>query len=174
MEGSVFRNLPAMFLSLAIVVVSEPTMATAGKSRDMHRAGIQCTPYGESSPQGPRNYAVSEIGKRGVPALKKNQLKMLSSIRKYVRSSTLRFTFIDDDLVVFDAVDGPCFDGGAPGYPVLNGACDEYYQPGEDPRKTVPAPGCIGPPRPWIASDKNLPGDPGVWSRLRPSPTSKP
>jgi hypothetical protein len=174
MEGSAFRNFSIVGLSLAIVIVAEPTMTNAISSHGVHQSGIQCRPYGENSPQGPRNYSVAEIGRRGVPMLTSSQLKMLSSIRKFVKSTTLRFSFISGDFIVFDAIDGACFDGGAPGYPVLNGACNEYYQPGEDPRKTVPAPGCIGPPRPWISSDKGLPGDPRVWSQSRPGPTSKP
>jgi len=153
-------------LIATLVIVAEPTMTRVrNMNEDIGTIGVQCIPYGETHPEGPRNYSIFDIGKRGVPILTKKQRKMLSSIREYVKSPTLRFTFIYDDLVVFDATDGPCFDGGAPGYPVLNGACNEYYQPGEDPRKTVPAPGCIGPPRPWISSDKGLPGDPGVWSR---------
>ena len=161
-------NLSAAAFVTALIIVAEPTMIRAANvNGSSSLVGVQCTPYGEKRPQGPRNYSVFEIGKRGVPELTRDQRKMLASIRKFVRSRSLRFTFIESDFVVFDAVDGPCFDGGAPGYPVLNGACNEYYEPGEDPRKTAPAPGCIGPPRPWIPSDKGLPGDPRVWTRVR-------
>lgn len=69
---------------------------------------------------------------------------MATAHRLLLQIAGFSFTFIPGDLVIFDAVDGPCFDGIAPGYPVINGACDEFYQPGDDPTKTVPAPDCVG------------------------------
>lgn len=164
-----FLRLLTILLALVLTGGHDKAGGSSGSiakhNMPKHSPGIQCKPYLETTPQGPRNYSVAEIGNPGIPKLTRRQLKSISSIKQYISSPFLRFAFVSDELIVFDAVDGPCFDGGAPGYPVLNGDCNEYYQPGEDPRTTVAAPGCIGPPRPWIPSDKGLPGDPRIWSR---------
>ena len=127
--------------------------------------GHQCIPYGETRPRGPVIYRTRDIGKRGVPKLDKHEALAVESIAHYIKSEKLRFAILGGGIVIFYAQAGDCVDG-APGYFVLNGACNEYYQPGEDPEDTHPAPGCIGPPRPWIRSDRVLHGDPTAWSRL--------
>jgi hypothetical protein len=115
--------------------------------------GIRCqiTPavYGAT----PASYSASDAARRGVPSLTSSQMKTLHTIEWYVHSSTLRFAFADRESVVYDADKGPCI-VSAPGYFVLNGACNEYYMP-SDPNRTVPlSGGCFEPPRPWVPSDK--------------------
>ena|ERR1017187_8724293 len=99
----------------------------------------------------PISYQVSDVGKTRVPALNHHEMALLKKIEHYVHSQTLRFEFITNKLdrhrmIFFDAVQGACI-GNAPGYHVLNGACNEYYEPGENPRYTVGIPSCdILPP----------------------------
>jgi len=103
----------------------------------------------------PLSYLVSDIGKHGVPQLNAPERAMIERIRRYVRSKTLRFAWVEDSTtmgepIVFDAYDGPC-EGWAAGYAVLNGACNEYYEPGENPYSTHAVPGCYrSSPRPWM------------------------
>ena len=57
------------------------------------------------------------------------------------------------EFIVFDATDGAC-EVWAPGYKVLNGGCNEFYEPGENPYYTHPAPECfpedVNPP--WMTA----------------------
>jgi hypothetical protein len=71
---------------------------------------------------------------------------------RYVHPSTLRFAFIGGEFIVFDAAQGPCAPY-APGYSVLNGACNEMYSPTDNFKSTAGVPGCAMAPRPWIAHD---------------------
>jgi hypothetical protein len=124
--------------------------------------GQRCIPYGETQSTGPVIYHVADIGRRGVPVLTPSQKRSISAITRYLKSPHLRFVLLDRQFVVFNAFRGPCvYD--APGYQVLNGFCNEYYQPGRDPDHTHPVAGCIGPPRPWAPADRGLPGDPNFW-----------
>jgi hypothetical protein len=158
---------------IAMAGCSEKTSAQPGPSdgaqpteppKDGVRRGLghQCVPYDLMRATGPIIYRVADVGRRGVPKLDKHERDEIRTISKFVRSRYLRFAVLGGDVVVFNAFRGDCvYD--APGYPVLNGACNEYYQPGLDPNVTHPMPGCLGPPRPWVASDKGLPGDPSFW-----------
>ncbi len=122
---------------------------------------VQCmgnTPPGETpNPEPPpKSYLVSDIGKRGVPHLNAQRRALIGRIRRQLHSQTLRFAFVDDfprdsDFIVYDATDGPCTVASL-GYPVLNGACNEYYKPGEIPYATFPAPDACyrATPRPWM------------------------
>jgi hypothetical protein len=135
-----------------------PRVAKAGP-------GVQCTPYGEERPRGPRSYRVEDLGRPGVPHLNADERGTITLIRRYVHRKTLRFAFVGGSMIVFDARFGPCW-GVAPGYFVLNGFCNEYYEPGENPASTHGIPGpCSGPRRPWKPEDNGLPGDPRAWSR---------
>ena len=102
------------------------------------------------------SYLVSDIGKPGMPRLSVSERAMIERVRRYVHSRTLRFAWVDHSTtmgepIVFDAYDGPC-EVWAGGYQVLNGFCNEYYEPGENPYSTHAAPGgCYrAPPRPWM------------------------
>ncbi len=123
----------------------------------LSKVGVQCSAW---TPQGiapdpadvQTSYQVSDVGKPGVPTLSDDERSLLREIGHYVRSKTLRIAFLDNErdhhrMIVFDAVRGSCMDE-APGYKVLNGACNEYYEPGETPRWTHATPYCDAPP-PW-------------------------
>lgn len=107
----------------------------------------------------PQSYNVSDIGKRGFPALKAREATLIKRIHHYVRSATLRIAWVDDattprGFIVFNAVHGPCYP--APWYEVLNGTCNEIYEPGENPYFTVAAPYCVPiEKRPWLRRNVN-------------------
>lgn len=103
--------------------------------------GTQCTPYGQTKSSGPKSYLVADVGKGGVPVLSIRNRWTIQRIEASHHSPTLRFAILDK-LIVFDARHGPCYDV-AGGYPVLNGACNEFYEPGEDPTQTKAAMGCL-------------------------------
>ena len=96
------------------------------------------------------SYRADDVGRPGVPRLTDDQRRVLAKIRRYLHSKTLRFAFVGGSMIVFDARYGPCWDV-APGYKVLNGACNEYYEPGEEPASTFGIPGCYETPPPWKA-----------------------
>ena len=116
----------------------------------------------------PPSYRAADIGKAGVPTPHTRDLRMLRRIQRYVHSKTLRFTDLAGEFLVYDAKDGPCI-GSAPGYFVLNGACNEYYMPSSERDYTVAVPGCLDAPRPWIPHDRGQ-GTSAAWGT--PSPTS--
>jgi hypothetical protein len=119
-------------------------------------SGIECVPYGQRKVSPPPSYAVSDIGLPGVPVLSRDQLRLIHRIRTYVKSTHLRFVWYSSSyFMLYDAVAGVCVDT-APGYPVLNGYCNEYYEPGEDPKQTTSVPDCTeeAKSRPWM---KGLP-----------------
>ena len=101
---------------------------------------------------GPPSYRFRDIGKPDVIRLSKAQLALVRGIAHYVTSDTLRFAFIGKEFIVYDAVYGPCA-GGAPGYWVLNGGCNEYFSPTDDFNTTHGVDSCWGPRRPWIKND---------------------
>lgn len=122
--------------------------------------GIACSLDGETSPV---SFLASDVGKPRVPVLSPSELRMLHAIMQYVHVPTLRFVFLrakTHRFIVFDAVAGPC-QAGAPGYFVLNGGCNMYYQPPLDFKSAHATPGCFMPPRPWIPHDR---GRRGSWS----------
>jgi hypothetical protein len=108
-----------------------------------------CVVDGVSSPP---SYLVRDIGKPDVPKLTAAQLAMVRKIRVYVHPTTLRFANVAGEFIVFDASRGPC-ETSAPGYSVLNGACNEMYSPTDNFDGTRAVPGCWNAPRPWIVHD---------------------
>jgi hypothetical protein len=100
---------------------------------------------------GTPSYALADLKKPGTPVLSGKDLRIAAAIAKYDHSKFLRFAVLDDgSLVVFDATAGPCF-GGAPGYWVLNGSCNDEYSPVDG---EAPGPGpCRNTRRPWMPAD---------------------
>lgn len=94
----------------------------------------------------PQSYRIADIGKPGFPKLAPDELAMVRRIQRYIHSSTLRIAWVvqsttPNGFIVFNATDGPC-EVWAAGYKVLNGGCNEFYQPGENPYNTHPVPDC--------------------------------
>jgi hypothetical protein len=138
--------------------------------------GIACDVWnpGEQKRTTPPSYLVADIGKAGVPRPAPNDLRTVRQIQHYVHVETLRFVYAAGEFMVYDAVYEPCA-GFAPGYFVLNGGCNEYYMPASTSDFSIPVPGCLGPPRPWMPADRSRAlGDASRWShyektiRLRP------
>jgi hypothetical protein len=132
------------------------------------RYGTSCmgnTPPGTTpNPRpAPQSYLASDIGKPGFPKLRPDEARLVARIRRYIRSGDLRIAWLDrattpNNFIVFDANDGPC-EVQAGGYSVLNGGCNELYQPGENPYSTHAGSGCYPVKRPWM--DRQLRGDRG-------------
>jgi hypothetical protein len=83
----------------------------------------------------PMSYAATDLGKRDVPEPTLRETAILRRIAQQLRSSTLRFAWVDGanqrrEFIVYDAPDGPC---ALDHYEVLNGSCNRYYMPGENP-----------------------------------------
>lgn len=103
----------------------------------------------------PQSYSVGDIGKPGFPRLASDEFAMVRRIEHYVHSRTLRVAWVGstttNGLIVFDATDGPC-EVWAGGYKVLNGGCNEFYEPGENPYFTHTVPECYSRDAhpPWI------------------------
>lgn len=101
----------------------------------------------------PESFRLADVGRRGVPALSPAERRLVARIERYTADRpTLRFARVDattaNGFIVFDALDGPC--GTSRPYEVLNGSCNEFYEPGENPYHTMPAPGCFPQKRPWM------------------------
>jgi hypothetical protein len=108
-----------------------------------------CHPYADYAPgRGAWNYLIEEANKPGTPALTQRELAQLRAVKKRHPSRFLRFAVLNvpqlggyfREFVIFDATDGPCYDG-APGYQDLNAGPNIYYEPGENPYATHPVPG---------------------------------
>ena len=119
------------------------------QTEDPMAARAFCHPYGDYAPgKGAWNYLIQEANKPGTPALTPQEVVQLRTVEKRHPSRYLRFAVLNTpqlggvarEFVVFDATDGPCFDG-APGYEVLNDRPNSYYEPGENPYATHAGPG---------------------------------
>ena len=105
--------------------------------------GIACQADGVL---GPMTYDAADAGK--VRRLSKSEASVLARIRHYEHSSTLRFTWLGSQFIVYDAIYGVCM-GSV--YWVMNGGCDEFYSPSDTwMDTTVPgSPGWRCTPPPW-------------------------
>jgi hypothetical protein len=149
-----FKNGVALALNTTCLELDCRTYRTAPYVRTQSRFGVGCLgnvpPGATANPQPPpQSYLVADLGKPGVPRLNRDESATLARIRRYVTSATLRIAWVDssnnDKLIIFDARDGPCVGY----YPVLNGTCNEIFEPEETPYHTIPTPECLGTPRPW-------------------------
>jgi hypothetical protein len=139
---------------LAQNVEATPTQPTLPDGTYGAKAGVgvACVPFGSRTAEPPVNYAVAEIGRKGMPRLELHELAMVRRIQHYIKSRYLRFTWVQPhDFIVYDAIAGLCIDT-APGYPILNRSCGEYYEPGEVPWLSSKVPDCTAESksRPWI------------------------
>ena len=97
----------------------------------------------------PIEYAAEDVGKPGFPKLTRYELVALRELRRVDDSPQLRIAWVDgpdgpnSEFIIFDETGEPC-NGNAGGYRVLNGRCNEFYEPGENPYETRAANGCYG------------------------------
>jgi hypothetical protein len=119
---------------------------------------------------GPPSYLANNIGH--VAMRNATDRRTLDKIQRFVHPTTLRFAYVGGEFIVFDAVAGPC-EGGAPGYPLLNQGCSDYYAPtdfespdaeGAKAGITGAPGGCRLAPRPWMPGDGGDPKAPS-WSK---------
>jgi hypothetical protein len=108
---------------------------------------------------GPPSYPVSDIGKAGVPRPRAGEIATLHLILHYIHPLALRFAYIKGhngrEFILFNAPPERLCDPELTGFFVLNGACNEFYEPLN--LDVLGAwPDCDSPPRPWVK------GDPGV------------
>jgi len=158
-------------LSLALVHLAQATLPPGVTSYNVVSTaihdglGIKCEARGREYDSwgrewfigvSPTSYAGSDIGKKGVPVVMRSDLHVLHQIQRYVHTKTMRFIINGEYALFFDAYDGPCI-GWAAGYAVLNGGCNEYYQPSGEFKTTYPVPSCM-PPRPWVGTEAGKPG----------------
>jgi hypothetical protein len=140
------------------------TYNVAPDARVRSRYGVGCMgntyPGARQNPRTPpQSYLVADIGKPDFPRLTASETNIVRRIQRYVHSQALRIAWVHKlgggrKFIVFDATDGPCAGGSALGDQVLNGNCNEYYAPGENPYGTHPGPGgCVGPKRPWLDNE---------------------
>lgn len=114
--------------------------------------GVGCRTFQAPLIVGPPSYLVRDVGKNGVPALDRRQVRVIRAIQRYVHSKTLRFAIFTHGIapfVVFDAPDGPCSEAS---YWVLNDRFGNlYYEPGEAPGFLHAEPSDAAPtPGPWM------------------------
>ena len=149
---------------------AEPTDAGHGYGRVIREVavgpGTACYVDGVT---GPPSFLVRDLGKRGVPQVTTDALRMARKIAMYVRAKkTLRFAYVGGEFIVFNAVDGAC-EPNAPGYSVLNGKCNEMYSPTDNFDHTRAVPDCNGNlPRPWMADERTQPAKATPKSSERP------
>jgi hypothetical protein len=122
--------------------------------------GMSCSFDGKV---GPLSYPVTAVGKHGVPPLEPEDARMLAALMKYVHPTTLRFTYLGKEFVVFDSSPDSLCDGRP--QIDLTGSCNEYYEPLNLYDATA-ANSCINPPRPWIKDDKGAATATWSWSSL--------
>lgn len=101
----------------------------------------------------PQSYSVRDIARPGFPHLTRVEATLVERVAYYVKSKTLRISWIrsattNKRFIIFDAIYGPC---GGNGYVVLNGECNEIYEPTDIPFHTVPVPNCFAIKRPWLS-----------------------
>ena len=146
----IFSRTAAIFCVAFVGAVCRPSAADQSAVPERRSGyGTACLVNGRT---GRPSYLVRELGRQGTPALSAAEAEMLRKIMRYVHPSTLRVAFIGTarTMIVFDAIYGPCY-AGAPGYFVLNGACNDFYSPVEG-GGVVPQ--CWLAPRPWIPHDR--------------------
>ncbi len=95
-------------------------------------AGLACSVDGNV---GPTSYAVSTAGRPGFPHVTEKDLITLRAITKSLGSRNIRYVFLDERFVVFDASPGLC--SGRVPLTVLNGRCGEFYANTDRPFETV-------------------------------------
>jgi hypothetical protein len=149
-----YATLIALTLTLVLDSACSASVNTQEEGVVQVGRGLACR---RDNQTGPPNYLIKDIGKPGVPHLRKADVAVLRRIEQYIHRSTLRFVYLnnksDRRFVVFNvSVRGMC-DPSTPPLIVLNGSCSEYYSPFYRMFSTGAADGCFNPPRPWVAND---------------------
>ena len=148
--ASVFAVVLALYSLLAACARTSPNAfnsstvtATQTSHEVMVGSGIACRL--SSSAVGPTSYAAQDVGKPGLPKVSPKDLATLKRIIRTAGDPTLRFAYVMGEFIVYDAFNGPC--AGMVRYRVINGACNEFYEPYDIAYNTSSAmgPGCLNP-----------------------------
>jgi hypothetical protein len=92
----------------------------------------------------PIEYNARDVGKPGFPPLNQRELRTLKNIEATNSSPSLKIAWLRQSkpksgFLVFDDPGVPC--GTLGGFKVINGACNEFYEPEENPYRTITVPG---------------------------------
>ncbi len=110
--------------------------------------GIRCLPQEGGMPDDPVIYRVTDMGKPDTPRLDARKRAFFKRIRRRYPREDLRFAEVLGRMLVFRVAGKDVCSLGAHNM-VLDGWCDEYYMPGENPRRRFPSGECWSTPPPW-------------------------
>lgn len=143
-------KLIAGIAAVALLAVTS-ARSDGGPIRTRSQYGIGCMSYvrpGAEMPKElpPQSYLAADMGRPGFPKLTARERSTVRRFATHANAKTLRIAWVaaisgEHGFIVFDAYDGPC-ETWAPGYKVLNGTCNEYYEPGENPYYSHAVMGC--------------------------------
>jgi len=120
--------------------------------------GIACR---SDSVVGPPSGPIDLTGRPGVPRIAPQDLAKLRRMLRYIHPSYLRFAYLSampkgHRFIIFNAAPSALCSQHV--FSVLNGSCNEYYEPSDVMFTSTPATSCINPPRPWIQGDRGAKG----------------
>lgn len=109
-------------------------------------------------------YRVADVGHPRVPRLRPRDVRQLRAILRYVQPTSLRFTYVGDEFVLFNAplTESDICGADTPPFAVWNGSCNEYYNPLLGVTEAVMT--CGHPPRPWVKNDRG--NGNGSWATI--------
>jgi hypothetical protein len=152
------------FNCVALVLLSFTAAACARHADDLSHppahpevrvgtCGVACYTFQRRTEAGEASYNVEDVGKPGVPTLTSAQIRLVSRIQKYVRTSTFEIHIRQWERIHHLRCSGrvPALTV-QPGYWILNASpSDAFYEPGEAPGFIHAVPGEVAPtPGPWM------------------------
>lgn len=123
--------------------------------------GFSCVTDGTVAPA---IYLAEDVGHRGMPRLRRADIKTLRDILNFARPARLRFTFVGGRFIVFNAPGKPSSicNPDTPPFAIWNGACNDYYNAFLGTIESVMD--CDHPPRPWVKHDNGR--GTGSWANI--------
>jgi hypothetical protein len=146
-QGKRLRGFSAISLGVQAAITAVLLGSCAGKGA-WHHAAATSTPnyFATATPAPITNWAVRDIGKRGVPELDADETRTIRVIARAVgvrRASLLRFAFPDYGFIVYDGTfrnaDGRDAADFSPFTIILNNCTEEImYWPAQNRTGTIP------------------------------------